>query len=161
MVRNNKKPLRELIFNEIVNDILNGKINAGEKLLETDLAEKFNVSRTPVREALHQLEKDGFVEHTINAGVTVIKITSERVRQFFDIAALLEGYATEMATEKNDYSNTLIHLTRLHDEMKNAAKANDIIRYEESNIQFHSFFLEHCKNDPLKEIAYSMRKKCI
>jgi len=55
-----KKPLREIIYNKVVEDIVHGRINAGEKLLESELAENFHVSRPPIRNVLLQLKKTVF-----------------------------------------------------------------------------------------------------
>ena len=95
-----KKPLRELIFNNLLEDIVHGRINPGEKLLEKELAKQFEVSRTPIREALLQLEAEGYVIHTKNVGAVIKKISSNTVQETYELIAFLEGYAMEVATDK-------------------------------------------------------------
>ena len=61
-------PLREVVFNNLRDAILNGQLHPGERLLENQLAEKLGGSRTPVREALIRLEREGVVDAVANAG---------------------------------------------------------------------------------------------
>ena len=75
-----KKPLREIIYNKLLEAIIQGKINVGEKLIENELAHKFRVSRTPIREALLQLEREGFVSHTKHVGAVVKKISARKIQ---------------------------------------------------------------------------------
>ena len=76
-----KGPLREKIYNKLIAEIVTGQLNPGERLSEAGLAKRFGVSRTPIREALLQLEKLGYVVHQKNVGTIVKKdITRGRAR---------------------------------------------------------------------------------
>jgi DNA-binding GntR family transcriptional regulator len=154
-----KKPLRDMIYSELVNDILQGRINSGEKLVEGDLAKRFSVSRTPIREALLHLEKEGYIEHIKNVGATVRKISPQKVREIFRVIAILESEAAEMVAEAGLSKTEIRNLQRLHDEMSNAAKTKDFIEYNHLNIQFHQFFLDRCNNSTIANIAKDLRNK--
>ena len=159
MEKNNKKPLREIIFKQLVDDILRGRINAGEKLLESELANKFDVSRTPIREALLQLEKEGYTEHVKNVGATVKKISSRKIKEIFEVIAVLEGEATETAVTSKISPKELTYLKDLQKEMVLSAEDRDYIAYNRLNIRFHQFFLDRCGNETLSGIARDLRNK--
>ena len=152
-------PLREVIFRTLVDDIIHGRINSGEKLLESELAKKFKVSRTPVREALHMLEKEEYVTHRVNAGVTVKKITARNVREMFDVVGVLEGYATEVTSLKGTNEAESRRLESLVEGMEQAALQKNFEKYEEINLKFHRFFLDICGNRTLTQIAANLRRK--
>ncbi|BBO69863.1 GntR family transcriptional regulator [Desulfosarcina alkanivorans] len=154
-----KKPLRDVIYSELVDNILQGRINSGEKLVEADLAKRFSVSRTPIREALLHLEKEGYIEHIKNVGATVRKISPQKVEEIFRVIAILESEAAEMVAEAGFSESEILNLQKLHDEMSNAAKAKDFIEYNHLNIQFHQFFLDRCNNATIANIAKDLRNK--
>lgn len=154
-----KKPLRDVIYSELVDDILQGRINSGEKLVESELAKRFSVSRTPIRETLLHLEKEGYIEHIKNVGATVRKISPQKVGEIFRVIAILESEAAEMVAEAGVSQTEIRNLRRLHDEMSNVANAKDFIEYNHLNIQFHQFFLNRCNNTTIASIAKDLRNK--
>jgi DNA-binding GntR family transcriptional regulator len=80
--------------------IMNGEFHAGDSLRQRDLAERFNVSATPVREALRRLESEGLVSHSPHAGVSVVEVDYGATMENFRIRAALEGLAVELAAER-------------------------------------------------------------
>lgn len=88
------------VFIQIQNDILNGKYQPGESLIETKISEELGVSRTPVREAFRQLELEGLVQSVPNKGVTVKGISSQDIEDIYTIRMMIEGLAARWATEK-------------------------------------------------------------
>jgi DNA-binding GntR family transcriptional regulator len=92
--------LRRRAFRQIQNDILNGVYEPGESLIETKLSEELGVSRTPVREALRQLELEGLVESVPNKGVTVKGVSPKDIQDIYTIRMLIEGLAARWAAEK-------------------------------------------------------------
>ena len=93
-------PIREKVFEYIKNAILNGEFKAGERIVERELAEKLNISRTPIREALFRLESLGFVKTLPRKGVVVSIMTTDEVIEIFTILANLEGLAVKLAAGK-------------------------------------------------------------
>ena len=154
-----KKPLREVIYNELVDDILRGRINSGEKLVEAELAERFSVSRTPIREALLHLEKEGYIELIKNVGAKVKKISPQKVAEIFRVIAILESEAAEMATEAGLSTREIQHLQRLHKDMSNSVKTKDFIEYNHLNIRFHQFLLDRCNNATISNLVQDLRNK--
>lgn len=94
-----KYSLRGRVFNRLREDILSGKYKHGEELKETAIGTELGVSRTPVREALRQLELEGLVNLIPNKGAYVMGITAKDVKDIYQIRSLLEGLCAKWATE--------------------------------------------------------------
>lgn len=92
--------LRGKVFNQLQNDILNGKYQYGDNLIETRLSEELGVSRTPIREALRQLELEGLVQSIPNKGAVVKGISAQDIEDIYTIRMMIEGLAARWATEK-------------------------------------------------------------
>ena len=94
-----KYSLRGRVFHRLRDDILNGKYREYEELREAAIAEEMGVSRTPVREALRQLELEGLVQIIPNKGAYVTGITVKDVKDIYAIRSLLEGLCARWATQ--------------------------------------------------------------
>ena len=92
--------LRERIVEFIKDAVISGSLKPGERVPESEIAERFGISRTPIREAFRQLESDGFLLMTPRKGAVVSPITDKDVREFYAIKSLLEGFAAGEACEK-------------------------------------------------------------
>jgi DNA-binding GntR family transcriptional regulator len=91
------KQLRDIIFEHLKQEILDGKIKPDDRLIERDIAEKLNVSRTPIREALRKLETEGFVEHIPRKGVVVRGFNITEIKEIYEIRKELECLAVRHA----------------------------------------------------------------
>ena len=87
------------VFDKIRSDILNGKYKRGEELVESSIGKELGISRTPVREAIRQLELEGLVQLVPNKGAFVTGISEKDVRDIYLIRARLEGLAARMAAK--------------------------------------------------------------
>ena len=154
-----KIPLRTKIYKKLVDDIICGRINAGEKLVEGELADQFKVSRTPVREALLQLEKEGYTEHVKNVGARVKKISHQKIAEIFAVIAVLESEAAEITTRTGVTAQDIAYLKKLQQDMRQTAENLDLLEYNQLNIRFHQFFLEKCGNETLQRIATDLRHR--
>lgn len=158
-MKKNENLSGNIIFNQLLEDILSGRIFPGEKLLESELAKRFHVSRTPVREALLQLQKTRFVEHRPHAGCAVRKISAQEMEEVFDIICLLEGYAVEIAAAGNITEKDLSYLRSLQEELEAYFESMKYYQYKKKNLEFHTFFVNKCGNETLSEIFISLRQK--
>jgi DNA-binding GntR family transcriptional regulator len=123
------KTVREQAYEELKMHIIEGKIKPGTKIIETTYSKIFNISRTPLREAIRMLELEGYVEVQPHGGVTVKSITKEDINEIYKIRIALEGIILEEVikrhTEKdiksleNIINNTLQYI--------NTQKENDEI----------------------------------
>lgn len=84
------RPIREIAYDVLKKAIITGEIPAGERIVETDYADRLHISRTPLREALRKLERDGLVEYVMRRGVVVRAFTIDDVEQIYTIRNALE-----------------------------------------------------------------------
>ncbi len=94
-----KYTLRGRVFNQIREDILSGKYKSGEELRESTIGQELGVSRTPVREALRQLELEGLVKIIPNKGAQVISLSVKDIKDIYAIRSHLEGLCARWACE--------------------------------------------------------------
>ncbi len=148
------KSLTSIIFEKIREDILNDQYNHGEKIVEAKLAEELGVSRTPVREALKQLELDGLVENIPNRGVIVKGISQQDIYDIFTIRMAIEGIAAQWAVERMD-DEEMGQLKEVFELMEFYTFKGDVTKIFELNTKFHeiiymatkSRYLEHVLRD--------------
>jgi DNA-binding GntR family transcriptional regulator len=94
--------LRERVYLHIKDLILDGEFKTGDRLVERELAERLNISRTPIREALFRLESQGFVKTVPRKGVIVADISEKEIIEVFTILSSLEVLAAKLAVQKLD-----------------------------------------------------------
>lgn len=88
--------VREKTYQEMKSAIFSGRFRPGERLAEEQIAAELGVSRTPVREALHRLEQDGFIEPLEKRGFCIPENSQEELEDFFALRTVLEGYALRL-----------------------------------------------------------------
>lgn len=151
---NEKKSLTTLIFDKIRDDILDNTYKLGDKLVESKLAEEMGVSRTPVREALKQLELDGLVESIPNRGVVVKGLSKQDIYDIYTVRIAIEAIAARLAVERIT-EEELNELQEICDLMEFFTSKDDFQKIFELNTQFHekiyastkSRYLEHILKD--------------
>lgn len=89
------KSIREQVYVKLKQMITSGEIKSGTKIIELEYAKKFDVSRTPIREALRMLELEGLVNEAEKGGVTVVFISKEDIREVYEIRMALENLVLE------------------------------------------------------------------
>ena len=121
----------------------------GAKIPERDLCEAFNVSRTPLREALKVLASEGLVVLQANRGARVAQVTREELEKTFPVIAVLEELAGELACR--NLSNAEIEtIETRHDAMIKAYLAKDRKAYFQANQDIHNALIEGARNDILE-----------
>ncbi len=101
-MKNGLKSKKAIVYEEMKRRIVHNLIKPGEALNEGILSEEFKISKTPVREALQQLEKEGFVENIPGKGAFVSQLSIQDLREIFDIREILEGEVIKRAALKAD-----------------------------------------------------------
>ena len=94
------KQLRDIIFEHLRQEILDGHLKPDDRLIERDIATKLTVSRTPIREALRKLELEGFVEHVPRKGVIVRGFNVTEIEEIYDIRKELECLVVRKAISR-------------------------------------------------------------
>ena len=107
-------PLRQQVVARIRSAIVGGEFKPGQRLVERELCERFGVSRPPVREALRQLDAEGFIRTVPNRGPVVTELDFGEVRSLYEVRAVLEAQAAKLFSERasNDEIHALVHATR-------------------------------------------------
>lgn len=136
--------------------IQEGRLAAGELYSVARLAEEFGVSRTPVREALLVLERQGMVRFERNRGVRVLETTAHDVEEIFALRLLLEVPAAARACRLVDL-NGLDRINRELTSMRRAAEAGDEVRFMTHDRRFHELILQAAGNSRLAGIIGTLR----
>lgn len=145
------KSLTSLIFDKIREDILNDKYHAGDKIVEAKLADELGVSRTPVREALKQLELDGLVDNIPNRGVVVKGISNQDIHDIYTIRVAIEGIAARWAVERMD-EQVVDDLKEIYDLMEFYTFKDDLDKIFELNTRFHETIYRATKSRYLEQV---------
>jgi len=151
------KSISDKIFEVIRDDITWGKYRPGERLVENQFIECFQVSRSPVREALKKLESEGLVERN-GRGVEVTCLSVKEVDELYSLRGLLESYATGLAAEKFEKQD-ISYLKDLHEKLKIAATNMDIVNWLTYNDLFHDYFCKRCGNANLIQLIDNIKRK--
>ena len=143
--------LRGRVFHKIRGDILNGKYKENEELKEVAIGQELGVSRTPVREALRQLELEGLVQIIPNRGAFVTGIQANDVRDIYLIRARLEGLCARWACEhitkeQMDAMEENVYLAEFH------AKKGNMEQMTELDNQFHRILYESGNSKMLEHL---------
>jgi DNA-binding GntR family transcriptional regulator len=151
-----RRVFREEIREQLIEDILNGRLQPGARIVETRIAQQFGVSQGPVREALRDLELFGFVVSSPFRGTQVRQITTEDLLQIYPIRAALEAVAARAAAERIDDA-TLNHLEELITSMREAAARDDHRAQADADHAFHAAIVKASGNHMLEHVWQSMR----
>jgi DNA-binding GntR family transcriptional regulator len=150
--------LTSVLQHEIEKLVLAGSFRSGQRLNEKQLAERFNVSRGPVREACRALAKMGLLELVPNRGVLVRQVSRREAEELYDVRATLFGLAARtLATRITPQQ--LAALDDLLDRMDGAAATRSLETYYPLNLKFHESILEFCENQRLIEDYFRLIKE--
>jgi DNA-binding GntR family transcriptional regulator len=153
-----KRTSAEDIRQKLAQRIVAGELQPGTPLDETMLAGEYEVSRTPVREALRLLAASGLVDQRAHAKAIVAKPDEADLRGMFDVMAELEALCSGRAALAMDASERDA-LDALHAQMAGIVRDGDAIAYAEANDAFHSAIYDGAHNAYLCEITRSTRAR--
>ncbi|GGH76160.1 DNA-binding GntR family transcriptional regulator [Pullulanibacillus pueri] len=138
--------------------IIEGKLPPGERLIVLEIADRFEISQAPVREALERLKQEELIIGKRNKGSVVSNISSKEIKDIFVLREMIEGFAvreTHPQLKEADYrylENTIM-------EMGEAIKQNEMLKILEHDMAFHGFFYERCHNDAVLDLWNRMKIK--
>lgn len=148
----------EVICKQIADDIVLGRFLPGARLDEVMLAGLFNVSRTPIREALKQLAIQGLVVCRPNRGAVVATLSPAQIDLMFEAIGELEAACSRYAAVRMSAKDRQ-RLSELHAQSRVAMRAADFELYDQLNQALHSVIIESCGNPALIEMTYSLRHR--
>ena len=148
--------LGEQVSQILIDAILEGSLKQGDQLIEADLQQHFNVSRSPLREAFRDLEKKGLVEIIPRRGAFVRTVTTKDVKENFPVRAALEGLAAREAYSRLT-AQDLKQLKKAFSGMQQAVVNKQYATYRKHHHVFHDTFIKASGNDLLIELLETLR----
>jgi len=143
--------LKDRAYSAIKDAILSLRLEPGAPIVETNLAEQLGISKTPVRDALQELEREGFVTRVFFKGTYVTDVTMKDVREVFELRAVLEGLAARIAAplfEDDDLRAIARHL----EQARLALEAGDLVLCSKHGQQIHHAIRQRIDNQRLAVI---------
>jgi len=150
--------LREKILETIRDDILRGRLQPGEKVAEPELAERFGISRTPIREALRQLESEGYLTVVPRRGAIVTALTETEIEELYAIKSILEGYAAQVAAARMS-AKEIERLEALNQRLESLSLDGDTRNFFKVHNEFHDAFVKAAGNEKLAELIGQLAQK--
>lgn len=149
LLETDDRSLRIRVFNAIENAILDGEYKDGDSLNELKLSKELGVSRTPVREALMQLELEGLVRNVPNKGAVVIGVTEQDIHDIYEIRIRIEGLAARLCAE-NITDDELRALEQIVDLQEFYLLKNDTEQIWKLDGDFHKIIYDASRSRPLR-----------
>lgn len=146
--------LRGKVYQKIKRDILSGVYQPGEQLSANQLADHYQVSATPVREALNALEQEDFIEVIPRVGFFVARITIKDIRDMFEYRIILEGASAEMAA-RSITEEELNYIARISSDYE-IGNNESYLEYLENNREFHLSIAKASRNKFLAQAVAMM-----
>lgn len=153
-----KKYNAKSIYNKLKEDIFKQHYIAGQRLIEEELASQFQVSRTPIRQALQHLAIDGFVEIKPYRGAFVKRLSPDELKDLFQVRIVLERLAAELFCNRpNDEVIKKLELNLL--ESEKAMIQKDLMTYASLDEEFHQLIMQGSNNKEVYTIAQQLNQK--
>ena len=144
-------PVRAQVFRQLEQAILDGDLVPGTSLTEVKLSAELGVSRTPIREALMQLELEGLVKTTHNKGAVVVGISSDDVNDIYLIRTKVEGLAARRAAQ-NITDEELSDLREIVELQEFYLGRGDTLQVGNLDQRYHEIVYEGSRSRPLKQM---------
>lgn len=152
MIARNRGNTAEFVRQQLLNDLRDGKILPGDKLITENLARRYDVSRTPVREALISLEHDGLLEATTNSGYEVRTLTLPELCELYEIREALEGLAVVKLIEKGVDDELIAQLRQCCEQRRSAATFDEKMAGDR---RLHALICDSCGSESLRKLIHN------
>lgn len=151
------RPLREIVYEELRNLILTGKIKPGTRMMEIELAEEMGVSRTPIREAIRKLEKEGLVVIEPRKGAYASEVSIRDMEDILEVRANLEGLAAYLAAERITESEKKI-LKDISEKFRMAVDEGNMAEMITTDTKLHHLIVEASRNNYLIHMVEQLQE---
>lgn len=151
-----RKSLGQHVFENLKQSIIRGDIAPGHWLVESHIAQMLGISRTPVREAIHKLERERLIERQPRGGFTVLGLSRDDIEETFGIRSILEGYAARLATVKHQ-PGELKPLEKKIEEFQQCLTKNQMSALPQINTEFHDLLYALSKSPRLIHMISGLR----
>jgi DNA-binding GntR family transcriptional regulator len=154
----NLKSLKEQVYDYLREQLRTGKILPGSAIDMEETSRQLGVSRTPLRDALLQLEMEGFVTIYPRRGIVVNVLSLEEIKNLYEIIGSLESTAILQSGDK--ISGPAIRTMEIHiGDMTRALEADNFDLYYKKNLEFHGVYLGLCGNEKLVKTVRTLKKR--
>lgn len=153
----NHRPLREIVYEELKRQILMGKITPGMRMMEVELAEEMGVSRTPVREAIRKLEKEGLVTIEPRRGAYASDISVKDMVDVLEVREDLEGFAAFLAADRITQAE-VDELREITENYSEAVRNNDTEKMITFDERFHKKIVASSGNKTLIQLSETVQE---
>ena len=150
-----RESLREKIFDVLKKWILDGTLKPGQKIVESTLARRLQVSRAPLREALFLLAQRGLVTIKPHRGTYVTRLSEREIREIFELREILEMHAAKRL-RANLTAEKAEELRNALDRLRQAARARDIVAFREADFGFHRSLWNLSGNRNIAEVLVNL-----
>lgn len=151
------KPMSELVFNYLRNNILSRSYEPSMRLIETEIAKQLGISRTPIREAFRKLELEGLVKYIPKKGVVVTDIREQDMKEIFEVRMVLEGLIAKLAAERTT-PEEMEKMNVIMENMERAYKNKDTTALERIHREYNIIFSEASKNKRLCDMVKPLQE---
>jgi DNA-binding GntR family transcriptional regulator len=146
---------QEGVYEALFREIVTGKLPGGQRLMIDDIAERFGVSKIPVREALKALEAKGWVESAPRRGTYVRALSLSELHELFELRMIIEPQTTSLAAHRRRAVH-LQQLATLIEESEAAIKIHDFVTSSRVNLEFHSLIAHAAGNQHAYDVIHDL-----
>ncbi len=151
-------PLRDVVFNTLRQAILIGELKPGERLMEIHLADRLGVSRTPIREAIRKLEREGLVTVKPRRGAEVAQITEKSMNDVLEVRRALDALCAELACERIT-AEGLEALKDACDSFEQSVQTGDNKKIAQADVALHDIIVQATGNQRLIQLVNNLSEQ--
>ena len=151
-------PLRDVVFNTLRQAILVGELKPGERLMEIHLADRLGVSRTPIREAIHKLEREGLVTIIPRRGAEVSQITEKSMNDVLEVRRALDALCVELACDRIT-EDGLKNLKAACDNFEQCVRTGDSKKIAQADVALHDIIVQATGNQRLIQLVNNLSEQ--
>ena len=153
-----RMPLGQYVFEKLKQAIIRGEIAPGDRLVENRIADTLSISRTPVREAIHKLEREGLLKKLPKGGFMAVSLSREDIRETFGIRGVLESYAARLAAV-NHQQEEIKPLEEKIAEFQSHLDRGALEELTRINTEFHNILYGLSKSPKLIKMINDLRDR--
>lgn len=154
-----KTTLSEQIYTILREDIINQTIKCGEKLTLKSLQNRFNVSSTPVREAMNRLSQEGLLDHVTNVGAKVVELNEKDIEEIYDFCSVLDVTALRLSLARKNLKEITVKLKLCLELQEQALTSGNIKDFMKHSDDFHDTFFQYADNSRLYDASLRIRSQ--
>jgi len=146
----------EMIVVRLREDIVSGRLRPNERIVESDIAQRMKISRTPVREALALLENRGYLSRLPSGRLIVTDHSPSQIRNLYEVREALEAMALRLACQRAT-EDEIERASHLHESMVQVVRERNVNQFIDLNSAFHNHLFSICGNEQLISLLQTYR----